>query len=187
MVINGNLQVLGVQTQIVSINATIKDNIIVLNSGEPGPGGVGSTQSGITSIPAQSGIIVDRGNNADPSTNAKLVYDDTWNKDSVYGPNSVFQGIWRFGENTQYGRVLEASGMFLPLQTTSSITFFTLLGPVNTNSLLTVGGYTRDTGVNYEDRISAANDPDSIPNKKYVDNIAELVSRRRSIVYSIIF
>lgn len=171
VIVNGNLQVLGVQTTIESINATVKDNIIILNSGEPGPGGVGSTGSGITAIPAQSGILIDRGFNADPAYTASFIYDDTFNEDEAYGAG--FRGIWRLGQNyTPYGRVLETSGLFLPISNTSTINYLTLLGPVNPTSILYVGGYTRGTGNNYEDRVSATNDPDAIPNKQYVDNIA---------------
>lgn len=171
VIVNGNLQVLGVQTTIESVNATIKDTVIVLNSGEPGPGGVGSTGSGITAIPAEAGIVVDRGFNADPAYTASFIYDDTWNADQAYGAG--LQGIWKLGQNyNAYGRVLETTGLFLPPSSTSTINYLTLLGPVNLTSILTVGGYTRGSGNNYEDRVSATNDPDAIPNKQYVDNIA---------------
>ena len=169
VVVNGNLQVLGVQTTIESINATIKDNIIVLNSGEPG---LSTGTSGISTNGGIAGISIDRGNADDYHTDALLMYDDNFNKNQSLTAINPLQGIWKLGrDGSNYGRVLETIAIFAPLATTSTLTSLLLLGQRNTTHYLTVGTYTRGIGLNYEDRISAVNDPDALVNKKYVDNL----------------
>ena len=180
VVINGNLQVLGVQTTIESINATIKDNILVLNSGEPG---LSTSTSGISTNGGIAGISVDRGNADDYHTDALLFYDDNFNRDQTLTGIIPLQGIWRFGRaGSNYGRVIETTAIFAPEATTSTITPLLFLGQRNTTNYLSVGTYTRGVGYNYEDRILAVNDPDAIPNKQYVDNIASTALYAKELI-----
>ena len=66
VVVTGDLTVLGVTTTIDTVNMTVEDNIITLNSGEDGPG--------VTLN--QSGIEIDRGAGA---VNQQFVFDETIN------------------------------------------------------------------------------------------------------------
>lgn len=144
VVVNGNFSVLGVQTAIESVNATIKDNILILNSGEPGPGVTQGT----------SGIMVARGNSDASTSGAFLLYDDSFNV-TQYGINLI--GQWKFGNNNRFGRALEVSAITIP-QGISTLTFFS---SVNPHAVLSVKGTT-----NYASNVT---DPDHIPNKAYVD------------------
>ena len=67
VIITGNLEVMGVQTQIDSEIVNIKDNIIVLSAGTQGQGLPGGD------INYQSGIEIDRGS----LNNVKWIYDET--------------------------------------------------------------------------------------------------------------
>ena len=66
VVVTGDLTVLGVTTTIDTVNMTVEDNIITLNSGEDGPG--------VTLN--QAGIEIDRGAGA---VNQQFVFDETIN------------------------------------------------------------------------------------------------------------
>ena len=80
-VVTGDLEVKGTTQTIQSINTTIADNILTLNSGETGAGISASNDY-------QAGIEVDRGS----ESNAKWVFDDnfSWQLGGVNG-----QGVWR--------------------------------------------------------------------------------------------
>ena len=65
VVITGDLDVIGTTTTIESTNTTIKDNILVLNSGQTGGGISGA-------LNYQSGIEIDRGDYA----NAQMLFDE---------------------------------------------------------------------------------------------------------------
>ena len=67
VIITGNLDIKGQTTTIESTTATIKDNIIVLNNGEPG--------SGITL--GSSGIQIDRGRNGSVVLSTKVVFNES--------------------------------------------------------------------------------------------------------------
>jgi hypothetical protein len=153
-IVNGNLTVMGATTTIESINATIKDNIVVLNSGEVGPG--------VTPGGGTSGIMVARGNSDNESVGAFFYYDENFNE-NYFGITAT--GKWVVGKPTStVGRALEVASLVLP----SNINTFSFFSSVNLNAVLSVGGYTRGIGYNYESRLS---DPDEIPNKAYVDSI----------------
>lgn len=153
-IVNGNLTVMGATTTIESINATIKDNIIILNSGEVGPG--------VTPGGGTAGIMIARGNSDDPSVGAFLLFDEapaiTINGTPIYGR-------WIIGKpNSTVGKILEVGVIILP----TAINTFTFFGGFNPQAVISVGGYTRGVGDDYENRI---NHPDHIPNKAYVDSI----------------
>lgn len=153
-IVNGNLTVMGATTTIESINATIKDNIVILNSGEVGPG--------VTPGGGTSGIMVARGNSDSESVGAFFYYDETFSV-NYYGVTAT--GKWVVGKpSSTIGRALEVGSLVLP----PTINTFTFFSSVNINAVLSVGGYTRGAGYNYENRL---NDPDQIPNKAYVDSI----------------
>ena len=62
--ITGDLTVSGTTTTVDTANTTIADNLIELNSGEPGPG--------VTHADGESGILIDRGGN-----DVKMVWQET--------------------------------------------------------------------------------------------------------------
>lgn len=143
VVVNGNFSVLGVQTAIESVNATIKDNILILNSGEPGPGVTQGT----------SGIMIARGNSDASTSGAFLLYDDV--TFAGIGGRTI-HGIWKFGR-TGFGSVIQTAAIVIP----QSLSTLTLLSNYNPNAVISVKGTT-----NYANNVT---DPDHIPNKAYVD------------------
>jgi hypothetical protein len=146
-VINGNLTVLGTSTTVQSTIATISDNMIVLNSGEVGPGVTLGT----------SGIMIARGNSDDPSVAASFYFDENFNFSSPTG--LLLEGIWKFGTTSSLvGRVVELAFVTIPTFV-NTLTFF---GLYNSNAVLSVQGTT-----DYENQIIH---DDHIPNKKYVDD-----------------
>jgi hypothetical protein len=149
VVIDGNLNVLGIQTAIESINATIKDNILILNSGESNSSPTGQVTLGT------SGIMVARGFSDASTAGAFLLYDDSFSA-SGFGFNLT--GIWKFGNNNRYGRAIEVSAVTIP----SGINTLTFFSSVNPNAVLSVKGTS-----NYASHVT---DPDHIPNKQYVDD-----------------
>jgi adhesin HecA-like repeat protein len=146
-VINGNLTVLGTSTTVQSTVATISDNIIVLNSGEVGPGVTLGT----------SGIMIARGNSDDPSVAASFYFDESFSfPHPVYG---TLKGQWKFGGDTSLiGKIVQLYGVTIPTLA-HTLTFFSSYNP---NAVLSVEGTT-----NYENNIIH---DDHIPNKKYVDD-----------------
>lgn len=146
-VINGNLTVLGTSTTVQSTIATISDNMIVLNSGEVGPGVTLGT----------SGIMIARGNSDDPSVAASLYFDENFTYPTPYGVN--FEGIWKFGtDSSAVGRVVQIQFVAIPTFA-NTLTFFAGYNP---NAVLSVEGTT-----SYENNVIH---DDHIPNKKYVDD-----------------
>lgn len=153
-IVNGNLTVMGATTTIESINAAIKDNIVILNSGEVGPG--------VTPGGGTSGIMVARGNSDNETVGAFLYFDENFSA-NYFGLTAT--GKWVIGKPTSLvGRALEVGSLILP----TNVNTFSFFSSVNLNAVLSVGGYTRGIGYDYENRL---NDPDQIPNKAYVDNI----------------
>jgi len=155
VVITGSLNVLGQTTTVASTNAAIKDNVLILNSGE--------TNSYVTL--GTSGLIIDRGNGANLSNAATLLYNDaagldgfTWHTSDISG-----RGIFEF----------KAAGGVSAIRVNAI--------RIDENSAPRVGGYPRlnffgsdNSGAvisvagtaNYETRVI---DKDDIPNKAYVD------------------
>ena len=70
VVITGDLDIKGQTTTIESINATVRDNILVLNNGEPHTNGSGITLG-------SSGIQIDRGCDGSVVLSTKVVYDES--------------------------------------------------------------------------------------------------------------
>jgi hypothetical protein len=155
VVITGSLSVLGKTTTVASTNAEIKDNVLILNSGE--------TNSYVTL--GTSGLIVDRGNGANLSNAATMLFNDsagldgfTWHTSDISG-----RGIFEF----------KAAGGVSAIRINAI--------RIDENSAPRVGGYPRlnifgsdNSGAvisvagtaNYETRVI---DKDDIPNKAYVD------------------
>lgn len=146
-VLTGNLTVLGATTTIQSTDASIKDNILILNSGETNP---------YVSL-GTAGILVARGNSDNPSSAASLIYDDTVT--NTFEGRSL-RGVWTFGSTLNtYGQVVRLSAITIP----SAINTLTFFSNVNPNAVISVKGT-----LNYEDNVT---DPDHIPNKAYVDSL----------------
>lgn len=158
VVINGNLDVLGVQSVINSTNVTINDNILILNSGDHQYTGTGVTLG-------TSGIMVSRGHNDSPDYGAFFLYDDTITYD-YWGNTGI--GAWTFGAtdmggpNANVGGYAKVGGIIGPV----GMSTFTFFGSYNPNAVLSVHGTT-----NYMDKVT---DPDHIPNKAYVDSLLGL-------------
>jgi hypothetical protein len=153
VVIDGNLNVLGVQTVIESVNATIKDNILILNSGETNTNPEGQVTLGT------SGIMVARGFSDASTAGAFLVYDDNF----TTSLNAEIVGKWKFGQKSNgknIGVIIEVNGIVGP----SGMPELGFFGDRNPNAVLSVRGTT-----NYQDNVT---DPDHIPNKAYVDAIS---------------
>jgi hypothetical protein len=147
----GNLNVIGTTAQIQSIDSSIKDNILVLNSGE-------TANPGITL--GTSGIMISRGNNDDPTLAAYMLYDETGN--GVWsGPGGeLHQGTFVFS-SAGGGSAIRVNAIRIDSNTTSTLH---LLGVDSGDALVTVSGQ-----VGYAGRVRLGNDPNAIPNKQYVD------------------
>jgi hypothetical protein len=144
-ILNGNLTVQGATTTIESINASVKDNIIILNAGETNPYVSAGT----------AGFLIARGNSNAASSAASLIYDDTIT--NTFSGNNL-QGVWNFGNSVNsLGYVINVGAITVP----ASYTELTFFGSVNPSSVLSVSGTT-----DYELQVT---DPDHIPNKAYVD------------------
>ena len=160
--IYGDLRVYGTSTNIITTDITIQDNLLILNSGEIGPGVTVPAKNGLPASTA--GIMVARGNSDSSTSGAWLIYDDSAVGSIYYSPDPV-QGVWRFGNPASaIGRSVELTGVFLP----SALNTLTFFSDVNLNGILSVKGYTRGVGNDYETRIT---DDDHIPNKAYVDSL----------------
>lgn len=169
--VTGNLLVEGTTTTVQSEITTIKDNIIVLNSGETG--------AGVTLTTA--GVQVDRG----PSTaDAQILWDES---EAHYSPTtaSTVPGTWVFRRD---------NGTLTGIQTNSIDTNQGVLGLINSGS----AGYVTVTGTaNYERNILtyvdtvgynpalgvSVTDDDRIPNAKamsdYVTGVFATFSAER--------
>lgn len=149
--VTGNLLVQGTTTTVQSETMTVKDNIIVLNSGE-----IGSTVTLGT-----SGIQVDRGSAAD----AQILWDESA---THYSPTTALTtpGTWVFRRD---------NGTLTGIRTNSIDTNQGILGLINSGNT----GYVTVTGTgNYEQRIlnyvdttnpalgTTVIDDDRIPNAK---------------------
>lgn len=140
VIITGDLEVQGNQTFVQSENLVIRDNIIVVNDGETGPG--------ITLDIA--GMRVDRGNYLD----AFLVFDENLTDPVDRVDNTLKPGLFRFELE---GNITK--GIYINSISTGNEDLLILTGNGRT---ITVAGTT-----NYEVNVT---DDDDIPNKKYVDD-----------------
>lgn len=144
LTILGNLDVIGQTTQVDAVDSRLKDNIIVLNSGETNPYVTLGT----------SGILIARGNSDQIPNAATLLYNDNsyWSD----GTTST-QGVFEFKSELK-GSAIEVNAIRINVASTSSLN---ILGAENPNSVINVKGT-----VDYETRVTH---DDDIPNKKYVD------------------
>jgi hypothetical protein len=153
-IVTGNLTVLGTTTNIESTNASIADNIIILNDGEPN---VGVTLNGST-----SGIRIDRGQRTHSTGtiyDAELVFDENI---SHYDPILDNQVDGTFVLQTTDGAL---NG--LKLASISPPDSYDMVFDMG-NSLTKLRVVNATVGMsNYEDRVI---DPNDIPNKQYVND-----------------
>ena len=147
VVVTGNLNVLGTQTNITSTNTNILDNILVLNAGE--------SNNYVTL--GQAGIAIDRGNNASSTSSATLLYDDTisWRLKTT---STFTRGVWTFKSAGVRSGIEVGAVRF-----GSSSTVELGLSAGGAVSVKTFGV----AGTAYAARVV---DDDDIPNKYYVDN-----------------
>jgi len=141
--VTGNLVVEGDTFNISTTNLTIEDNVILLNTGEVGPG--------VSLI--YSGIEIERGNTTlvSPQNNASFLYDES--TDSWLLAHGSAPGPFNF----------DASSLRLKQIVTNSTTDsgdLTLIG-TGTGVVKVIGT------IAYEDQVTH---DDDLPNKKYVDD-----------------
>lgn len=176
--INGNLIVYGNQTSLNTIDASIKDRTITLNSGDPNI----SANGGITGSNGNqtSGLKIARGKGI--NVNGQLVGQDQdqyaaffeWNDANHWqgtGAISTIQGLWEFrvgrsGRPQYSGIKINAIRIDENSASTSGAgagqgTRLNIFGSDNPTSVISVSGT-----ANYESRVT---DKDDIPNKAYVD------------------
>jgi hypothetical protein len=146
VIITGNLNVLGIQTTIQSIDATIKDNILILNQGETSAVSGGSVSLG------SAGISIDRGGANDPTKSAQLLWDDTIGWTGA----TVNRGLWTFKKGGVFSAIDVGTIRFNGAAAGQDKNYILLdgLAPLNVND------------DNYTSKIVDRND---IPNKEYVD------------------
>jgi len=147
----GNLDVVGVNTNLQTINSEIQDNILILNSGE-------TANYGITLNTA--GILISRGNNNDPSQAATIIYDETPGGSGQWTDNggNIHAGLFKFS-SAGAGTAIQTNAIRIDTNTTSTLN---ILGAEGGSAMINVKGQS-----NYASRVV---DPDDIPNKQYVDN-----------------
>jgi len=146
VIITGNLNVRGIQTTIQSIDATIKDNILILNQGET------SVVSGGAVSLGSAGISIDRGGANDPTKSAQLLWDDTIG----WTASTVERGLWTFKKGGVFSAIDVGAIRFNGAAAGQDKNYILLdgLAPLNVND------------DNYTSKIIDRND---IPNKEYVD------------------
>jgi hypothetical protein len=145
--VTGNLVVVGDTLTVSAENLNVRDNIIVLNFGELGPG--------VTLD--YSGIEIDRGDtSSDPVPgNALLLYEEDSN-------------TWLFGHGNVTGTIslVDSKIRVRQIRTDSDVDSgnLILIGDSSAAGVVHVSGT-----INYEQQVTAFGD-DAIPNKKYVDD-----------------
>jgi len=153
--ITGSLNVKGTTTVIQATNATIKDNLLTLNSGE--------TNSYVTL--GTSGIVVDRGNGANPANAASILYNDAIGADGFtwHTTDISERGIFEFKVAGNVSAI-KINAIRIDENTAPRVGGYprlNLFGSDNPGTVLSVAGTN-----SYESRII---DKDDIPNKAYVD------------------
>ncbi len=147
-IVTGNLNVLGTFTNITSTNTNIKDNIVVLNSGE--------TNNYVTLD--VSGILISRGANDSIAQAATFLYNDNTSSGGVWSVGTVTnRGLFEFKVSQQLSAIRVNA-----IRAAAGASKLNLLGNDNPTAVLSVSGTT-----NYENQVL---DDDDIPNKKYVDS-----------------
>jgi hypothetical protein len=163
--INGSLTVIGTQTNIQTTNSTIKDNLIVLNSGETNANPFGQVTLGT------AGIKIARGNNDDDALASFFVYDDNFTFAPSWLP-AKSTGTWKLysGGDNIVGQFFQLAGLAVP----QAINTLTIFGSYNPLGVMSVEGTT-----DYENQVLH---DDHIPNKKYVDNLSASTEFAKKLV-----
>jgi hypothetical protein len=163
--INGDLTVVGTQTNVQTTDSTIKDNLIVLNSGETNSNPFGQVTLGT------AGIKIARGDNDSDALAAFFVYDDNFVFTAPWS-STVSTGTWKFGVSGggSFGLTMQTVGVFVP----SVLNTLTIFGSYNPYGVISVQGTT-----DYENQVVH---DDHIPNKKYVDNLAASTEFSKKLV-----
>lgn len=162
--INGNLTVIGTQTNIQTTDSTIKDNLIVLNSGETNANPFGQVTLGT------AGIKIARGNNDSDSVAAFFVYDDNFTFNAPWAIGTT-TGTWKlYAGNSPYGIFFQTVGFTVP----QAINTLTVFGSYNPYGVISVEGTT-----DYENQVVH---DDHLPNKKYVDNLSASTEFSKKLV-----
>lgn len=168
VLINGNLTVIGTQTNIQTTNSTIKDNLIVLNSGETNSNPFGQVTLGT------AGIKIARGNDDDDNLAAFFVYDDSFTFTPSWGGGSSSTGTWKFGLAASpavgAGVTIQTAGIFIP----TIFNTLTIFGSYNPLGVISVEGTNQ-----YENQVTQ---DFHIPNKKYVDNLSASTEFAKKLV-----
>lgn len=140
----GNLDVIGQTTQIATEDSRIKDNVIVLNSGE--------TNAYVTF--GTSGLLIARGNSDELPNAATILYNDNnyWNVLS-----EATRGVFEFN-SASAGSAIQVNAIRLGVGSNT----LNIFGDDNPTAVINVKGTD-----NYASRVL---DDDDIPNKKYVDS-----------------
>lgn len=140
----GNVDIIGQTTNIESVNSVIKDNIIVLNSGEINDYVTAGT----------SGILIARGQSDNPDRAATILYnDDTgWTNSN----NTATTGLFEFASSGTISAIRVDGIRIDPFSASLNV-----LGAENPNAVIDVVGT-----VDYEAHVLH---DDDIPNKRYVD------------------
>jgi hypothetical protein len=178
MFVQGNLLVGGNTTQVTKTDLAVTDNLIILNSGETGPG---------ISL-GRAGIEIDRGTQA----NVQLIYNETYKKWSLTNDGSIYGNI-SFSTGVSAITVYDDKAPQLggDLDTLGQSIFSSNLAYVKFDDNVAI----KNTAVapasiaNYN--IVYAQTPSTGGSGLYVTNTTnatqELATQRRNIAFSIIF
>lgn len=152
--ITGNLIISGTTTNVGTIDLIVKDNIIVLNSGETGPGvGQGT---------GTSGFVIDRGSGA-VQGQAQLLWDETLNRfDPVNRSTRPGTFIFKAQYSEGFGTISGIRTNYIDTGTGNSLASKSQLIINTGQTTISVTGTE-----NYETHVT---DDDDIPNKKFVDD-----------------
>jgi hypothetical protein len=163
VVIKGDLTVIGTQTNIQTTDSFIKDNLLVLNSGETNSNPFGQVTLGT------AGIKIARGNNDDNALAAFFIYDENFTFTPSWAP-VITTGTWKLYANNGYGQFFQTCGFTVP----QAINTLTIFGSYNPYGIISVEGTSQ-----YENQVTK---DFHIPNKKYVDNLAASTEFSKKLV-----
>jgi hypothetical protein len=159
--VTGNLDILGATTTIETTDTSIKDNIIVLNQGQSLNGsGQAQISSGQGLDYGKSGIIIDRGADANRLYRASLLFDNNKQGFVIRSDNNptLLYGV---------GLRLDTDGLESSYYVNGRPRLY-FSGVETPNVVLSVG---EESAVqDYSAWIEANGMPNDIPNKQYVDD-----------------
>jgi hypothetical protein len=174
VVITGDLDVQGQTTTIESINTTVKDNIIVLNSGETGTNGISPhTVNSVTT--KTSGIEIDRGRVSTQVASASFLFNEEvphYNTLTTSYDNGTFV-LSTTSNTTSSVASLQLSGIEVTSISSNNVVDIQF-NLHNSNTYLSLVNSTYNTET-YEDRLIAGNTDanhatnNSLTTKKYVN------------------